>query len=330
MIELNKDIFRFKIIIMLALVSFTFGSCEEYPNYTFQDTSLPTSEFSISSEGLKVIFSNESSHAVKYLWDFGDGETSVEKNPEHVYATKNNYTVNLTASDNNGESIEFSTSLAVGFPMAAFTFDVDRLTTTFTNTSDNSSSFVWDFGDGETSTEENPVHLYAKKGDYTVSLKAIDGLDEDIYEESIFVPGKFIPVFVAPSFEIGSHRTDWDWNGASNSGAPTPPDGDAGAKFQTNDWIAQTLQVDPNENYTIKFWYVSKSSSLPSPVVVRVEILDAADGTTVLHTHETGLSLTNSAYVESTMTFNTASASGVIVKFSWVDVEFRLDLVSIE
>ncbi len=59
-------------------------------------------------------------------------------------------------------------------PGANFTSMKDGNTVTFTNLSTNSTSYMWDFGDGNTSTDENPVHTYGGDGDYTVTLTAMD------------------------------------------------------------------------------------------------------------------------------------------------------------
>lgn len=325
--KINQNI-RIKHAWLLVFMAIGFYACEEYPQYEFIESNPPVSNYSISSSGLEVSFNNESSHATTYLWDFGDGNTSTEKNPVHSFAVKDNYTVTLTASDNNNVMDVHSNTLAIGFPMAGFTYAVDRSTATFTNTSDNSSSYLWDFGDGETSTEVNPVHIYPIKGDYTVKLKAIDGSDENTYEESIFVPGKFIPEFVAPSFEIDSYRSDWDWNGASSSGSPTPPDGSRGAKLGTDDWIGQTLQVDPDETYTLKFWFVTKKTSLP--VGAKVLIEDAQDPNIILLDTSTGPSASSGEYEEISFTFNTENSSNITIKILYGDGEVRVDLFSIE
>jgi PKD repeat protein len=63
----------------------------------------------------------------------------------------------------------------VNDPIASFQFEVDAedfLKVTFTNYSQNATSYAWDFGDGETSTEKDPVHTYAEAGDYTIELTA--------------------------------------------------------------------------------------------------------------------------------------------------------------
>ncbi|NOU48898.1 MAG: PKD domain-containing protein [Bacteroidales bacterium] len=57
-------------------------------------------------------------------------------------------------------------------PTAGFTYTLDGLTATFTNTSTGADSYSWDFGDGGTSAEVNPVHPYASDGLYVVTLTA--------------------------------------------------------------------------------------------------------------------------------------------------------------
>lgn len=59
-------------------------------------------------------------------------------------------------------------------PRAAFSSAAENLVVTFTNSSANATSYAWDFGDGGTSTDENPVHTYAEAGDYDVTLTAKD------------------------------------------------------------------------------------------------------------------------------------------------------------
>ncbi len=61
-------------------------------------------------------------------------------------------------------------------PTANFTYAKDGFTVDFTNVSQNSTSYAWDFGDGATSMEENPSHTYASEGEYTVTLTAMDDM----------------------------------------------------------------------------------------------------------------------------------------------------------
>lgn len=64
----------------------------------------PAANFSYTKEGYTVTFKNSSSNSTSYTWDFGDGGMSSEKDPVHTYATEGDYTVTLTAMDDNGKS----------------------------------------------------------------------------------------------------------------------------------------------------------------------------------------------------------------------------------
>ena len=110
-----------------------------------------------------------------WLWDFGDGSTSTLQNPTHVYNSGGTFLVTLTVSGPNC-SDSFTLTITVGTPpcQAAFNYTVDLLTGqiySFIDLSTGSpSSWLWDFGDGTTSTMQNPMHTYAQNGTYTVIL----------------------------------------------------------------------------------------------------------------------------------------------------------------
>ncbi len=134
-----------------------------------------------------VTFKNASKNATSYAWDFGDGNTSKDENPAHTYAKNDTYTVKLTAT-NAGGSAEKTRTVTISLEgtstqlVANFTFAVDEKTAgkvTFTNTSEGATSYAWDFGDGNTSTDENPAHTYAKNDTYTVKLTATNAGGSD-------------------------------------------------------------------------------------------------------------------------------------------------------
>jgi len=76
-------------------------------------------------------------------------------------------------------------------PVASFEVDQNEVkapaTITFTNTSTNADEFLWNFGDGETSTEMNPIHEYVQGGDYDVSLKAYGEDDTNTFVKTIII-----------------------------------------------------------------------------------------------------------------------------------------------
>lgn len=72
-------------------------------------------------------------------------------------------------------------------PTADFTYSVEGLTVTFTSVVTDTESYLWEFGDGETSTEANPVHVYTGGGDFEVTLTATGEGGTDSKKETITV-----------------------------------------------------------------------------------------------------------------------------------------------
>ncbi len=112
-----------------------------------------------------------------WSWDFGDGGTSTEQNPSHTYGAPGVYTVSLTVSGPLGSDTETKVGYITVYPVADFTASPTSgyapLEVHFTDQSipaGQIDSWSWDFGDGGTSTEQNPVHTYTSPGTYTVSL----------------------------------------------------------------------------------------------------------------------------------------------------------------
>jgi PKD repeat protein len=128
---------------------------------------------------LNVQFSQQSSGIITaWLWSFGDGATSSEQNPLHTYLTKGIYTVSLTVSGPSGSDTETKANfIAVAQPVEAnFTANpttgLAPLTVQFSDMSSGDyDACAWNFGDGSPgSSEENPSHVYATAGSYSVSL----------------------------------------------------------------------------------------------------------------------------------------------------------------
>lgn len=155
------------------------------------NVSLPTASFNANlvsgMSPLTVSFTNTSSNATSYLWNFGNGITSTAVSPVHTYINKTGstvtYTVSLTTINAIGSNILTSTNLitvsnlspASSKPTAAFTaFPVSGrkpLKVKFTDQSNGvPTSWTWLFGDGNSSNAKNPVYTYKNPGSYTVSL----------------------------------------------------------------------------------------------------------------------------------------------------------------
>lgn len=117
-----------------------------------------------------------------WYWDFGDGNSSYEQNPAHEYTVPGDYTVRLLVANSAGTS-EFYSGYVYAQPATTVppiaSFDVARsqeytpTMVTFTDTSQNNpTSWSWDFGNGQVSTEQNPTVLFdaPQQLPYTVSL----------------------------------------------------------------------------------------------------------------------------------------------------------------
>jgi PKD repeat protein len=139
--------------------------------------------------GTSVNFTNSSTCGVSYSWNFGDGGTSTAENPSHTYNQTGYFTVVLTATNSYGNNVKTRTNYihvlpSDALPEAEFTFDVTETCTgyvNFTNTSSNYSNLLWDFGDGNTSTEINPQYRYETNGYFTVTLTATNINGDSVY-----------------------------------------------------------------------------------------------------------------------------------------------------
>ena len=163
--------------------------CSDYIEHPVTVYSNPTAAFNADNDcdGEAILFTNNSQAGNNpgtpvYSWDFGDGTTSSLENPEHTYSGSGTYTVGLTISQTDPEGAVCSDYIehpvtVYSNPIAEFEAEnvCDGDVIQFTNLStagDNPGSpvYSWDFGDGGTSTDENPSHTYAVVGTYTVSL----------------------------------------------------------------------------------------------------------------------------------------------------------------
>jgi len=135
------------------------------------------------TEPLTVQFTDLSTgNPETWMWNFGDDQTSTEKNPVHVYTKAGVYTVFLTVTRGEERSSEiryqYISVLPAGKPpvpdfVASPTSGYAPLDVQFTDLSTNKpTAWRWDFGDGQTSFEQNPVHRYLTPGNYTVCLEA--------------------------------------------------------------------------------------------------------------------------------------------------------------
>ncbi|TXF91168.1 PKD domain-containing protein [Neolewinella aurantiaca] len=247
---------------------------------------------------LEYTFDNSSTNAESYIWDFGDGNTSVEESPTHVYATPDVYTVTLEATSPDGETATVSRDIDIQAPVTAdFTFEVDPQdyqTYSFTDASVDAEMLLWEFGDGYQFTGMNPSHTYEEDGIYLVTLTAysVTGL-MDVATAELTVSQGFIAAINDPGIENGTdaHRNrtleenadtffgfDGTWVVQTSS---TFRSGSRSAKLPTFEsqgntnesnrrWYYQAITVEANTDYEISFYKRDKDSGAGTTVTTQI------------------------------------------------------------
>ncbi|WP_163416327.1 MULTISPECIES: PKD domain-containing protein [unclassified Flagellimonas] len=189
-------------VIALVFLAVGFQSCydstfEEFVPPTGNVNNIqPNTLFTTSTDAddnLTVVFRSYSTDATSYLWDFGDGNTSSEANPNYTYATGGLFKVKLTTTSSDGLIAIDSTEVS---PIAVdFDFDTIDSEVIFENLTTGASSLVWDFGDGETldwnaeDTEEDtdfsPTYIYSSADVFEVTLTATNFLGVEVATSKI-------------------------------------------------------------------------------------------------------------------------------------------------
>ena len=109
-----------------------------------------------------------------WVWTFGDGNMTNDQSPSHTYDAPGSYEVCLTAANEVGSTQSCQMVSVLFAPVASFDIDtLDNGLYGFTDLSTNTpSSWTWDFGDGNTSTAQNPTHTFATAGTFNICLTA--------------------------------------------------------------------------------------------------------------------------------------------------------------
>jgi len=157
-----------------------------------KNSAVPTANFTSNATvgvvPLTVRFTDTSTgYPLSWNWSFGDGGTSSEQHPTYTYALPGNYTVNLTASNDNGETtitkencITVTTPLLEANISANVTAGTVPLSVQFLDESIGApNKWFWEFGDGNTSALQNPAHIYTEIGTYDVTLTVNDEWSSD-------------------------------------------------------------------------------------------------------------------------------------------------------
>ncbi len=185
-------------------------------------TSFTANDTTKCSAPLSVNFTNTTTgNAVKYIWDFGDGTTLQDVNPNHVYKAVGTYTVKLTAINSNGcqtifKKIDYINIEPIKITHISSLPDSGCIPFTINpsvqiNINTPVKTYVWDFGDGTTASGASPLHTYIKEGIFTVKVTIVtpDGCtDVHVSNNAVFVGHKpkanFITAFdtVCPTSKV--------------------------------------------------------------------------------------------------------------------------------
>lgn len=234
---MNKKIVSFTLSLLLV----GFFSCKEEGDNPTCKISAPANGITITKGDLVWIFvdaedSDGEITEVLYMVD----NKAIGSNSSKPYELKWNtmdakngdQVLSVIVTDNDGLTASDEINIFIeDTPIADFYISdtitpVDSLLTFYSNCSNNTTSWYWDFGDGSTSEEENPTHKYTKVGKFTVSLKAINSNGEDVKSKTDQIEVGYAPIadFIVDSESImaGSQLsfkdnssyepTSWFWN----------------------------------------------------------------------------------------------------------------------
>jgi len=195
---------------------------------------------------LLVNFTSTSINAVSFVWSFGNVNSSTIANPSTAFLNPGIYTIKLVVTSGSGQRDSTTSAITVvSNPTSAFTANsiigcLESNNITFTNTSTNSVSYTWDFGDGYTSTLTSPSHTYSTAGTYGVKLIASNAYGC----KDIKIRNSYITIYPKPSglfsvnmtsscnvstvftfTSLGAGITNWQWEfgdgTSSTSAAPS-------------------------------------------------------------------------------------------------------------
>ena len=223
------------------------NNCTDTINYTIHTSNIAANfNYTQSCNSNLIAFADSSialgASVVDVIWDFGDGNTSTSFNPSYLYNDTGTYIVQLIAqseycSDTISKTIRMQ-HLQSNFN---YVYNCQNLSTTFTEASSFAgyapNQWIWNFGDGNTSSLQNPVHTYNDTGIYTIQLivatngSCIDSIVQNISIYNVVADFNVTNACLYDSINFidnthYSHGSisQWNWNfgDGSSSTASTP------------------------------------------------------------------------------------------------------------
>jgi PKD repeat protein len=268
----------------------------------------------------------------QWNWAFGDGSTSAAQNPLHVYATAGSYSPILIATNNHGLAISgVGPVITVSSPTVQFTANPTSgpppLMVDFTSPGVDSegtaiAQWNWAFGDGSTSTQQNPSHTYTNAGTFFPALVAtnhngaeVDGFGPDI---TVTLAAVYSGLVLNGGFETGD-LTGWTLFGGDPDGNYVD-DGSVGIAPHSGEYLfamgsggslsylSQTLATTAGAGYWLSLWLDSPDGQTPN------EFLVSWGGNTLFNeTNIPVLGWTNLQFLV------TATGTGTVLEFGFQD-----------
>ncbi|MCB0775492.1 MAG: PKD domain-containing protein, partial [Chitinophagaceae bacterium] len=205
-----------------------------------------------------------SNNPTSWLWNFGNGNTSTLQNPTATYFNPGTYTVSLTATNAIGSNTSTRTQYITVYEPPTVNFVGDNLSGCFplrvqftdlstAGSGNTNTSWLWDFGDGTTSTQQNPLITYTSAGNYSVTLRVTN----DKGCTKIFTRSNYITVTngVTASF---THSLPTVCNSPASISFTNTTTGPATLSYQWNfgDGTPLSTLQNPTHTYTSNGSYI--------------------------------------------------------------------------
>lgn len=289
---------KYPFIALLAICSIaTVSSCkknetkaEPTPPYVVNPRTITITHSGLPNAGREILFSPDN-HMNSPSWDFGDGSiVKVEDGVivSHVYSASGTYSVTVWAADSTSKGMK---TVKVGAAFHDFRYSGGHTvgdTLTLSTTESVSASLLWDFGDGTTSTEVRPTHVYDSAGSYRVQL-SVNGVAEPegaLYVR-VFNAEDTVTRLIAPRTFRGCRKNERFLNSPGSQGSYfLLADGGNGLERSLGESSVRLgnylYRFSSGQSGSRVYYFVAESNSAEQPATIRYDVEN--DSLSVLYT----------------------------------------------